>query len=102
MSAYSTCKCGKQMLWARTPSGGKIPLDAVAPVYRVSLDESSNIHASEPQNKNLNIGDAFMVSHFATCKYANDFSHGKQADKITVDEAVQPLDGKDLASGGEG
>lgn len=66
------CKgCGKPIVWAKhTLTGKMIPLDAKAHVYAVS---SENGHAICTANMYS------MVSHFATCAFANDFSKTKKA-----------------------
>ncbi len=64
----ANCKsCGKEIIWAKTPEGKNIPLDAVAPVYDITLRDGiarkvSGVH----------------VSHFSTCRKANDFSASKK------------------------
>jgi hypothetical protein len=68
------CKgCGKKILWAKLGSGGSVPLDPVPPVYRLTLDDNSNFVAFRAEH-DVNVGDAFFVSHFATCPRANDFT----------------------------
>lgn len=63
----SICKCGKKILWSRIREGNKkIPLDCSAPVYELNADDSGETCSR--------IKYAY-VSHFATCKYANDFSN---------------------------
>jgi hypothetical protein len=69
----SICKgCGAKILWAINPAtGGKIPLDIRAPIYRVLLKQDGTYEAlKEDQGE-------FGVSHFATCSKANDFSRSK-------------------------
>jgi len=63
----SNCKgCGKEIFWGTTWDGKSIPLDPRAPVYSAvkPWDASSCIVRTE----------LAMVSHFATCPNANDFS----------------------------
>lgn len=63
----SECKgCGKPIVWATDDKGQKIPLDPRAPVYNVLSDSPATCKRSLP--------DTAMVSHFATCPKANDFS----------------------------
>ena len=67
----SACRgCGKKIVWGMTVEGKKIPLDAVAPTYRIvpNVDWGDRIVRSEA-----------MVSHFATCSKANDFSASKKS-----------------------
>lgn len=62
------CKCGKTIVWVKVKKAdgtiGPIPLDPVAPVYEV---DPTNPESGERTK-------TAMVSHFSTCKFANDFS----------------------------
>jgi len=58
--------CNKKLIWAKTPGGKFIPLDAVAPVYMKLGDGSFARHVEA------------YVSHFSTCPHANEFSSSKQ------------------------
>lgn len=72
MSGISKCKgCGKNIEWIEhvnvvTGEVKKIPLDPTPPTYRFN-----------PVTSLWERSDA-MVSHFATCKNANDFSKTKK------------------------
>lgn len=67
MSAF--CKgCNKPIVWGLTEDGKRIPLDPSAPVY---------VRDGEVVRRER----LAMVSHFATCPKANDFSASKKADK---------------------
>lgn len=59
--------CGKPIVWGKTEDGKNIPLDPRPPCYKI---------AREPSEKGTECVRAFdvMVSHFATCPKANDFS----------------------------
>ena len=60
----SKCKCGKTIIWGQDEdTGAKIPLDAVAPTYR----------RVDPTSDRIVRANA-LVSHFATCSHANEFS----------------------------
>lgn len=60
------CKgCGKPIIWAKTPSGATIPLDARATVYRLETENGVT--------KALPDGNHF-VSHFVTCPERASFS----------------------------
>ena len=63
--AQKTCKCGKRIVWAKTPEGKVVPLDPVAPTYDVRL----NLMGDQTAERS-----SAYVSHFATCPNANDFS----------------------------
>lgn len=69
----SNCRgCGKKIIWAVTVDGKKIPLDPTPPTYGAADD--SEIHTDGQF-----IGRSrAMVSHFATCPKANDFSGSKK------------------------
>lgn len=59
------CKCGRWIIWGyRMYDGRRIPLDPVAPVYE--LDERGNVYRAPKER--------FYVSHFATCRFASEFS----------------------------
>lgn len=67
----TTCRgCGREIVWAETSHGKKVPLDPKALVFSV-VQEGSKLIAVKP------IGmpsERWMVSHFATCPAAADFS----------------------------
>lgn len=67
----STCKgCGKSIVWATTPQGRRIPLDANTPTYTVTVFPENTPAIAERS--------AAMVSHFVTCPKANDFSGSRK------------------------
>ena len=63
--------CGKEIVWGETADGKKIPLDPRAPVYGIVTIRGQ----SEIVRTTL-----AMVSHFATCPKANDFSASKKGE----------------------
>ena len=72
----SLCKCGKKILWVETIDGKKIPLDATAPVYDLSVkNECDDTPIAYRARKSY-------VLHFATCKFANEFSKKNKKDQI--------------------
>lgn len=63
----ATCKgCGRTIEWGVTEGGQKIPLDRSAPVYGILELPDGTI-----QVKRLTLA---AVSHFATCRAADQFS----------------------------
>lgn len=62
-------KCGREIVWGVDGDGQRIPLDPRPPVYDV--DETV-----EPPRAVRRQGA--MVSHFATCPDAGQFSGGKR------------------------
>lgn len=61
--------CGARIIWAKNPATGKmIPLDPRPPVYLVTEEGAMRANGKE--------GEAYYVSHFATCPKANQFSGG--------------------------
>jgi hypothetical protein len=65
--------CGRAISWGTTADGKKIPLDPSAPVYSILPElfpEGQHVERIE--------GHAAMVSHFATCSHANQFSASKR------------------------
>ena len=77
------CKgCGRPIVWAKDAAGKAIPLDPRAPVYRVlELEAGIACRRLEPTEATAaNPATAAMVSHFATCSAAAQFSgRGKKA-----------------------
>lgn len=67
----SPCRgCGKPIVWADDGHGGKLPLDPRPPVYAVAYDAAGNAQATRHVTA--------MVTHFATCPKANDFSASRK------------------------
>ncbi len=67
----SPCKgCKKLIVWGETATGGRIPLDPSPAVYTVGEDSQGNVTADRTHDH--------MVTHFATCPKASDFSGGKR------------------------
>lgn len=63
----SHCRgCGKKVVWGIDEKGHKIPLDPVPPVYDAAIGTNGTALV-------YRLKDA-MVSHFATCRRANDFT----------------------------
>lgn len=70
----SNCRgCGKEIIWGVNLEGKKIPLDPAPPVY-VSMGNTGITNGMVVTRD----PDA-MVSHFATCPEANEFSGSKKA-----------------------
>lgn len=69
MSERTTpCKgCGKPIVWGETSEGKAIPLDPRPPVYRIMRHDL----AGDPK---VHRDKEAMVSHFATCPKASQFS----------------------------
>ena len=65
----SICKCGKKIWWLHTADGKDIPLDRTPPIYEI-MDETKSLGRRADKK--------FAVSHFATCRNANDFSASNQ------------------------
>lgn len=64
----TTCRsCGREVVWKTTQHGKKVPLDPKALVFSVVGDI-----AVKPTPGVT--GETFMVSHFATCPDANQWS----------------------------
>ena len=67
----SPCRgCAKPVVWARSPSGGKIPLDPTPPVYTVTTLSDGSVKCER--------APGVMVLHFATCSSADLFSKDKK------------------------
>lgn len=71
--------CGKPIVWIEL-DGKKIPLDPRAPVYRVWPADDGGLRTPQtgeraPQKSTETyLAPLYMVSHFATCPKASDFS----------------------------
>lgn len=65
------CKgCGKPLIFARDAEGKIHPLDPRPPTYRLERDMTG---------AEIAVRVDALVSHFATCPKANDFSAGRRA-----------------------
>ena len=80
MRTGATCQgCGKPIVWGITEDGKRIPLDPRPPVYRVVRvlipDHGGNcvVERERAHKPGLEVGSV-LVSHFATCPKANEFS----------------------------
>lgn len=81
----SSCRgCGAPIVWAKDAAGHSIPLDPRPPVYRVT-DQLPAPAAERLTEQHLN-GPlvAAMVSHFATCPKAAQFSGSKPKPPATT------------------
>ena len=71
--ANATCSsCGRRILWAASPSGRMLPLDA-RPMLPYSLN-SSGPNAVVPLAVRVALTDPVYVSHFTTCPSATQHS----------------------------
>lgn len=72
----STCReCGRQMRWARSPGGRKIPLSRVTQVYVVAPASDGVDEAIPLRTLATNVGNADVyVSHFVNCTNPGRFS----------------------------
>lgn len=71
------CKgCGKEIVWGVTEDGKKIPLDPRPPVYRWTSHGVPRVG-----NERIARDKNAMVTHFATCKAADQFSGSKKKEK---------------------
>lgn len=71
------CKCGRQIMFGKTPEGKFIPLDCSAPVYSDVTPEYEAESGTLRIERNVNA----FVSHFATCPNANEFSRRKSKEE---------------------
>ena len=66
------CKaCKRKLYFVRNEEGKMVPLDAVAPTFRIGLDTAGDLIAIRATTT--------FVSHFATCPSANDFSSSRKS-----------------------
>lgn len=70
---HRTCKrCNCPIIFAENPqTGATIPLDASSPVYRLVDDRDHDKLLAFPVKN-------FHVSHFKTCRHADEFSRKKE------------------------
>ncbi len=69
-------KCGKEILWATTSPGNRpVPLDMRALVFSVA-PAGGRMVAVRPTTSVP--GERFLVSHFSTCPFADDFHRKPQ------------------------
>lgn len=67
--------CGARIVWGETAKGVRVPLDPKAPVYRIDLRYTGS-------TKRIKRDPDSLVSHFATCPNANDFSASKKQQEL--------------------
>lgn len=78
--------CKKEIVWAVTADGKRVPLDPEPHVYMIEGQGEAGYRARRVNgNAEKAVGQA-MVSHFATCSHAHLFRRqeqgtGKQADR---------------------
>lgn len=75
--AKAKCRgCNKMVIWGVDDKGNVVPLDPVAPVYTLSgFPAAKGLAGHKPAAEIARAKrDEFMVSHFATCPKASQFS----------------------------
>ena len=60
--------CGEEIMWLKTKNGKNIPVNIP------NFDDGESAH--EAVTTAIEFNPDYMVSHFATCKYANKFRKG--------------------------
>ncbi len=70
-SVMGKCRsCGKQLVWAATASGKKMPLEACSVAEgNIRIDQTGIARVGK-------VGTGPYRSHFATCPNANDWRRG--------------------------
>ena len=64
------CKCGADIVFAKSPTGKSIPLDPRPACYQVRELPDGTVKCERDPKA--------MVIHFATCKHASEFSGGRK------------------------
>lgn len=87
----SECRsCGAEIVWAKMHTGNRNPVDSLpVPNGNIVLTKSAvsgEIHG-EPYDANHHAGRRRFVSHFATCKYAEQHRKPK-AEQLGLDVNV--------------
>jgi len=86
----NTCRgCGKEIVWAETQHGKKVPLDPKALVFSVMSENGKMIAVSLTGHRGP-AGDLIMTSHFATCPNANDFHKKPESAQQSFIEPKEP------------
>lgn len=65
--------CGRPIVWATKEDGGKVPLDASAPVYAVT-EAGDEIAGGAESVVLAKRAERHLVLHHATCPKASEFS----------------------------
>lgn len=77
----SQCRgCGRAIVWGHLANGRRVPLDAASPVYRIA---PGDMVAHRVNGKEAAVPDdhgTYLVSHFATCQKAIQFSGSRKED----------------------
>lgn len=69
--------CGAKIVWGRDAKGTLIPLDPKPPTY---VKQERLLETAGASNAIEVARSDAMVSHFATCPNANQFSKGRKPD----------------------
>lgn len=76
MSGNATCRgCGKPIIWGIGENGAKIPLDPRPACYDIQESAGAGLKLGEVL---VTRSRRAMVTHFATCPKASDFSREKK------------------------
>ncbi len=79
--------CGREIVWAETQHGAKVPLDPKALVFSV-VQEGTKLIAVKPTGGVT--GERWMVSHFATCIDASRWSGHRPGDPMPERHFSEP------------
>ena len=83
------CKCGKKIIFGQVEGQNAVPLDLSAPVYQVTTRPSDGEPVATRAPHDVAPGlPAFLVSHFATCSRAGEFSKSKCARQQALDALI--------------
>jgi hypothetical protein len=101
----SVCRgCQRPILWAKTTSGGSVPLDPRAVIFRVVSAEAKDdgeVLSLTAEVDKPELLERRFVSHFCTCPQAAAFSRSRKPDSplpaTAPDEAANGADGENAA-----
>lgn len=68
--------CGRPIVWGQLKDGTKVPLDPRPAVYWVVAPAADHYMISRANGSKEKAQGQAMVSHFATCPKADQFSRG--------------------------
>lgn len=72
--------CGREIVWAVTPDGKRIPLDPRPAVYRTEIVAGVQV-CKRANGKDVPVAPTYLVGHHAVCPNVGDFNVKKRADR---------------------
>jgi hypothetical protein len=82
------CSCGKKIVFGDREGQKAVPLDASAPVFAVEMVSDGRLSATRAPHHIVPGQPAYLVSHFATCARAGEFSSAKNERQQAIEELI--------------